>query len=66
MFPPPQRASASHFVYVFTIIINIICEWHAEARHARRGGDRGWGWGGGLIELKNEKKCWDIPFISKI
>ena len=49
-------ASASHFcVYVCTIIMHIICEWHGKAR------------GGDSLQLKNGKKVDGVltPFISK-
>ena len=42
-------ASASHFcVYVCTIIMHMICEWHGKAR----------GGGGDSLQLKNGKSGW--------
>ena len=53
-------------MYVWTIIIHIICEWHAEAGDAGAGGGRR-GEEGYSLHLNNGKSGWGIltPFYIK-
>ena len=51
----PPRLSKPPCVYVYTVVIQIIYEWHAEARG-----------GGSSLQLKTEKVGGVLtPFISK-